>query len=268
VAESAEHDELIRTHYREQAAAHELAPTSTMADHITRQLELDVILACVGHALGSGGPDALVGDVGCGNGHLLAVLRERFADPRLEARDFSPEMVELARRREIDRCDVAVGDVRALDWADASLDVLVSERCIINVLDEAGQVQSLQEFERVVRPGGHLVLVEAFTDGFENLNRARDEIGLEPTEVPFHNRWLDAGLVDEVLATGFEDVPGGAELAPRNFLSTHYFVSRVLYPAVTQRPVRYNTEFVQFFQFLPPSGNYSPIQLLFLRRRS
>jgi hypothetical protein len=29
----------------------------------------------------------------------------------------------------------------------------------------------------------------------------------------------------------------------------------------------YNTEFVQFFRFLPPQGDYSPIQLYFMRKR-
>jgi len=62
-------------------------------------------------------------------------------------------------------------------------------------------------------------------------------------------------------------VDAGADLPPVNALSTHYFISRVLYPAVTQAEIRYNTEFVRFFDFLPPRGAYSPIEVHFLRRR-
>lgn len=262
-------DDVVRRHYREQAEAHDLAPTSTMADQTTRQLEIDAVLSCIGHVLASS-PEALeVLEVGCGNGHLLGVLRSTYPQLILTGLDFSEEMVKLAASRNLDRCTTMVGDVRRLPWTDERFDVVVAERCIINLLEEADQDTALMELHRVLRPAGHLVLIEAYTDGLENLNRARDELGLAPTEVPFHNRWFDKAHVMEVLEPRFELVVAGHGVAvpPTNFLSSHYFISRVLYPAVTRREVLYNTEFVQFFRLLPPYGAYSPIQLLFLRRR-
>jgi hypothetical protein len=111
------------------------------------------------------------------------------------------------------------------------------------------------------------VLIEAFTDGLDNLNRARQELGLPPNRVPEHNRWFEKERFLQVVAPLFEDVGEADGVPPRTFLSTHYFISRVLYPAVTRREVLYNTEFVRFFRFLPPQGDYSPIQVFLLRKR-
>lgn len=259
-------DRLILEHYRQEAAEHALAPSSTMADLVTRDIEVEAILACVAHAQSSDRKETALLEVGCGNGYLLHTLRDRFPALRLVGTDYSPDMVRLARNREMELCDIQLGDVRSLSFGPAAFDLAVSERCVINVLDEGEQDQALRELYRVLRPGGHLVLIEAFTDGLENLNRARLELGLPENVVPDHNRWFDKQRFLEFVGELFEEVHD-KRLPPRNLLSTHYFVSRVLYPAITKREVLYNTEFVRFFRFLPPEGDFSPIQLFFLRKR-
>lgn len=257
-------DQRILQHYRQEAERHELRPSSTMADLVTRDAEVEAILACLASVVDR--PDASLLEVGCGNGYLLEVLRERFPELRLLGTDYSPEMVALASRREIAHCEVQQQDVRTLDFEEGSFDLVVSERCLINLLDEEGQAAAIREVHRVLVQGGHLVLVEAFTDGLANLNRAREELGLPPNQVPPYNRWFDAQWFLELTASLFQDAGGGPGVPPRTFLSSHYFISRVLYPSVTKREILYNTEFVRFFRFLPPQGDYSPIQLFLLRK--
>ena len=254
----------ILLHYRDQAQTLGHDELSTMADETTRRLELDAILACMRDAL-SGQPTARVLEIGCGNGLLLARLRAEFPDIDLSGCDYTPEMVELAQARGVERCTVQREDVRALTYADGSFDVIVAERVLINVLDRGGQEQSLRELHRVLAPGGAFVMIEAFSDGLTNLNRARDELGLEPNVVPHHNLWFDTDWFAGALAGLFEPVVGD-DLPPANFLSSHYFISRVVYPAVTRREVMHNTEFVKFFSFLPPRGEFAAIQLRYLRR--
>lgn len=100
-------------------------------------------------------------------------------------------MVSLAQQRDIPQCRIRQGDVRSLDLCDASCDIVVTERCVINVMDRADQAKAFREIARVLRPGGHWVCVEAFIDGLKVLNEARAELGLEPNNAPHHNLWLD-----------------------------------------------------------------------------
>ena len=114
---------------------------------------------------------------------------------------------------------------------------------------------------------------ESFLDGLNLTNKARDEVGLGSINAPYHNMffnkerflsWLPEffHLVDmsELCGESRADFPG------ENFLSSHYFMSRVVYPLITQREVMRNTEIVKFFSYLPPKGNYAPNQCYILRK--
>jgi SAM-dependent methyltransferase len=259
-------DEVILEHYRNEAEKYGLAAESTIDDLTIREVEVDSILRFVEHVT-SGGSGRLL-EAGCGNGHVLQILRDRFPGLDLWGCDYSPEMIALARERSIDRCDVQRQDVRSLGYETGTFDVVVTERCLINLLDVKDQAEAIRELGRVVRPGGHAVLVEAFTDGADNLNRARSELGMPPISAPFHNLWFDKDRFKEAVEPFFDLVDASGDLPPSNVLSTHYFVSRVLYPAVTQREILYNTEFVRFFRILPPHGEFSPIQPFLLRRKA
>jgi hypothetical protein len=102
------------------------------------------------------------------------------------------------------------------------------------------------------------------------MNQARGELGLPAIPQAHHNLWFEKAWFKETVAKSFEivDLSADAALPQENFMSSHYFVSRVIYPALSKAEPRYNTAFVSFFNFLPPSGNFSPIQLFLLKRRS
>jgi len=161
--------------------------------------------------------------------------------------------------------------VRALPFADGAFDVAITERCIINVMDRGHQADSLREMARVLARGGHYLCIEAFTDGLAELNQARAELGLPPNDMPYHNLWFDKAWFLDTIAPDFEVVDLSTHRDPTlptpNFLSSHYFISRVLYPAITKAPIVYNTHLVKFFSFLPPIGNYAAIQFYLLRRK-
>lgn len=265
------YSEVILEHYRKEAELHGRDASSTMRDEITRGREVAGITRTVewlrenGHRL-----DNLL-DVGCGNGYLLEALREKNAGLGLTGLEYTPQLVEVAQQRDVSACQIVAGDVRKLPFEDNSFDVVVTERCIINIMDQEDQAVSLREVARVLRSGGHYICIEAFTDGFEGLNEARAELGLEANAVPYHNLWLDKDWFLKVIAEDFDvvDVKGHGDpsVPSPNFLSSHYFVSRVLYPAITKTDIVYNSHLVKFFSFLPPMGNYSAIQFWVLRKR-
>lgn len=263
-----DHASVILEHYRKEAELHGRDTSSTMRDEITRGREVAAVIRFIEH-LSLGQPEARVLDVGCGNGYLLEVLAQRFPRLALAGLEYTPEMVAIAQERRVPRCTISPGDVRALPYPDASFDFVVTERCIINILDVPGQEKALREVARVVRPGGHYLCIEAFTDGLNNLNAARAELGLEPNAPPHHNIWFDKAWFLDVVGKDFDLVEPKDDptLPPPNFLSSHYFISRVMYPSMTRREVLYNTHLVKFWSFLPPQGNYSAIQLHVLRKR-
>jgi ubiquinone/menaquinone biosynthesis C-methylase UbiE len=262
-------EQVILEHYRKEAALCGAESSSTMRDAVTRAREVSAIKTVLNELSRTANPPTNLLDIGCGNGHLLELLRESFPALGLTGLEYTPDMVAIARDRAVRGCEVIQGDVRKLPMQKPEFDVVITERCVINVMNQAEQELSLKEIARVLRPGGHFICIEAFTDGLEQLNEARQELGLEPNVVPHHNIWFDKEwflrIMDPLFS--FVNLDEGGPLPPPNFLSSHYFISRVLYAAVTKREIIYNTHFVRFFSFLQPVGNYSPIQFYVLRRK-
>jgi demethylmenaquinone methyltransferase/2-methoxy-6-polyprenyl-1,4-benzoquinol methylase len=70
--------------------------------------------------------------------------------------DFSPAMLELARRRE-PKVEFRLGDVTRLSEADASVDAITIGFGLRNLVDREA---ALREMFRVLRPEGRLVILE------------------------------------------------------------------------------------------------------------
>ena len=257
-------DDLIRKHWTSQAEIHGAATTCGMEDEIIRAKELEAISTFVALQLAETRRAHKVLDLGCGNGFTLEQLSKAHPRHGFWGIDYSLELLSIARRR-ID-CDVARADARALPFPRAFFDIIYSERCLINIPDSPGQEVALEEIARVLAPGGHYLMIEAFTDGHANYNKARRECGLPEVDVAFHNKYIEKDLFLAAANRHFTVVPETGPLQ-RNFLSSHYFISRVLYPLTTKADFVRNSEFVKFFSGLAPMGNYSPIQAVILQRR-
>jgi ubiquinone/menaquinone biosynthesis C-methylase UbiE len=155
------YSEVILEHYRKEAELHGRDASSTMRDEITRGREVAAILRTFDWLTGRGAPTKRVVDIGCGNGYLLEALRERAPAANLVGVEYTPEMCAIARDRKVKDVSIVQGDVRALPMEDASCDLVITERCIINVMDRADQATSLREVGRVLAPGGHFICLEA-----------------------------------------------------------------------------------------------------------
>jgi ubiquinone/menaquinone biosynthesis C-methylase UbiE len=101
-------------------------------------------------------------DVGCGTGYLLRVLAGHYPGARaLAGIDAAPNMIETAERITDDkRLTFATGVAEHLPYDDASMDLVVSSTSFDHWSD---QCAGLAECARVLRPGGHLVLVDQFS---------------------------------------------------------------------------------------------------------
>jgi SAM-dependent methyltransferase len=257
-----DYDELIRDHYTKEADAHRLAPTSTMADVKTRAMETEAVLASIGLAR-QAQPALRCLDVGCGNGYTLSVIASRYPSVECLGLEPHPALRELARSRGL---NILEGDIRTAIPVPSPLDVVLSQRVFINLLDLDDQRRALDHVIAALRPGGMLIAVEAFEPQLEKLNQLRVEVGMDPIAPAYHNRYLPAGFFDH---PALEPYPDPSQLIPpQTFLSTHYVVTRVLQPWLAPRVPR-NSAFVEFFSaaLAPAVGDFSPLKLCVLRRK-
>lgn len=91
-------------------------------------------------------PGAAVLDVGCGPGTITADMASLGVE--VIGIDSAAEVVEKARELGV---DARVGDAYALDFADATFDVVHAHQTLQHL---ARPVDALREFRRVVKPGG------------------------------------------------------------------------------------------------------------------
>ena len=103
-------------------------------------------------ALAPGQGDVIL-ELAGGTGELAAVLAPRVA--QVIYTDFSPAMVDAARRRGIPGVEHRVLDMQAIDLPDASVDGVICRYGYMLVPDPA---LALRETRRVLRPGGRVAL--------------------------------------------------------------------------------------------------------------
>jgi ubiquinone/menaquinone biosynthesis C-methylase UbiE len=101
-------------------------------------------------------------DVGCGTGYLIRVLAGHYPRAQeLAGIDAASNMIQAAKSLTDDeRLTFVTGVAEQLPYADASMDLVVSSTSFDHWSDQGA---GLAECARVLRPGGHLVLVDQFS---------------------------------------------------------------------------------------------------------
>jgi ubiquinone/menaquinone biosynthesis C-methylase UbiE len=111
-------------------------------------------------------------DVGCGRGLLLVGAARRLTTGRavgvdvwhgLQLSGNSPQAVEENARRAgvAERVEVHNGDARTLPFPDASFDVVLSSLVLHNIPRRSERQQAVREIARVLKPGGHVAILDA-----------------------------------------------------------------------------------------------------------
>jgi ubiquinone/menaquinone biosynthesis C-methylase UbiE len=94
-------------------------------------------------------------DCGCGPAPMLTLLHEKYPDKHYTGIDLTPEMIEVARAKNMEDVKLVVGDCEKLPFDDESFDAVIccqSFHHYPNVQDFFNSVY------RVLRPGGRLIL--------------------------------------------------------------------------------------------------------------
>lgn len=94
-------------------------------------------------------------DIATGTGDMALDIVRALPEVEVLGTDFCEPMLEIARRRGLKRCLLA--DAMQLPLPDASFDAATTAFGLRNMPDYAA---ALREFRRVLRPGGHLLVLD------------------------------------------------------------------------------------------------------------
>lgn len=111
-------------------------------------------------------PAWVVGDLGCGTGHISEALAPSVG--RVIAIDESGPMLAAARGRlaDVPNVELREGHIESLPLEDASLDVAIMFLVAHFITDPA---RAMQEVRRVLKPGGRLLIVDLLPHDREDL---------------------------------------------------------------------------------------------------
>lgn len=168
--------------FKEQAAA-------TLEDEYLRELEVRAMVNLIRSRRATS-----VLDVGCGNGYSTHAFARQMPAVRFVGIDYSAGMIEHAKSRELPNCRFAVGDI--LDPASLpreTFDVVLTQRCVQNILDRDQQMAAIRNLLGRVAPGGVLAFMECSSPGVDQFNRVSQAMSRRRPlkKPPVHNLWFD-----------------------------------------------------------------------------
>jgi ubiquinone/menaquinone biosynthesis C-methylase UbiE len=159
-------------------------------------------------------------DAGCGSGSFLPLMAE-LVGPHgsIAAFDLAPENIERVNilAQELDApIKAQIGSITKLPYADHTFDAIWNAN-VTQYLTDDEMTLMLNEFVRVVKPGGVVAIKESDTttiqfyplDRFVYWRFEEKEVSLQPGFLRVLNlpRWLkNAGLVDVTQATFLEEI--------------------------------------------------------------
>ena len=208
-----------------------LDPYSTSRDFNIRELEIGAITRWLGDG-------RRVLDLGCGNGYTLLSIGREVAGRELIGVDFSEKLVDgaatlieqaLSELKSVPQVFCRDAWAYLADTSDASFDCIITERFLLNLPNWESQKGILREIERVLAPGGRLLMCELSQDGFRRLNDLRQACGLAIIPETSADNLSSNRFVDEEIKT-FVTEELGLRLCAKEGASDYFLISRVLHP--------------------------------------
>lgn len=169
-------------------------------------------------------PDMRLLETGCGNGYSTARFRKLVR--HIDAFDYSEEMIGRARATVGETNNRFLHDnVLAPVELKGPYDCVLCVRVLINLRNLEDQRRALANLQSLVRPGGLLILVEGYRDGFEELTRLRARLEMPPVQPAAINFYCS-------LAELRPDMERGFRVEHEFHLGAYDYLTRVAYPLI------------------------------------
>ena len=229
---------------------------NTLDDVNLRKLEIKAILKYIHN-------NQKVLDVGCGNGYSTI----DFASSKkisIDGIDYSKQMILNARKLLSYKRNKIKGKVNFFqrDILDDNLgeekyDVIITERCLINLDTWNKQKKALMNLHKYLKTGGYLLMIEGFKDNLNEINKIRQKYKLKPIDIVWHNLFFDKIKFEKFAKKYFkiEHID--------NFGSTYMLITRTLFHLLKDN---YDKDIDRLATLLPNFGNYNYQRLYILKK--
>lgn len=205
-------------HWNERAITEKDATLVNFHDIVQRDLELDFVFKHVP-------AEARVLEVGCGNGYVTQQLRERCK--WVDGFDFSENMIGRARATygETNNRFFHGSVLEPPTNAANAYTCAICVRVLINLQNLEQQRTAVANLADWLSPGGKLILIEGFRDGFDALGRLRRQTGL-PDIVPAGINYYSH--LDELWPV----IVGRFDKVDEFHTGMYDFLTRIVYPCL------------------------------------
>lgn len=240
-------------------------PEATTKDFYLREIEIKCLKEAI---LKYCGKKDKIADIGCGNGYSTIKLSKFFPELNFSGFDYSEIMIKFAKKNlnsnPINNLTFNVCDIINNPLSE-KFDLIYTDRCLINLPDYNSQKAAINKIHNHLSENGYYIMIENFIEGHNNFNDLRKEFGLDEIDINEHNQYFNSKKLLPFLEEKFDIIKN------ENISSMYYMVSRIIYSKTcimqNKKPDYYNIHHELGSQ-LPFSGNYGPISMLHLKKKS
>ncbi len=252
----------IREFWDEQARKYGEDYLATVPDKIIRELEIENISKYLDS-------EKFILDIGCGNGFSTIIFAENF-NSLFYGVDYSKEMIKWAnkslKKKNEDikkRVSFTLGDVLELPFPQGKFDIVISERCLINLVSIESQLKAIENIWKVLKKNGKYIMCEDTQEGLKKINELRKKVDLYEITMRWHNLYLSEENIFNNITDKFS-----IEIVD-NFGSLYYIASRIFNAKLAELENK-EPDYLHPINIiagkLPSTGDYSPVKIFVLKK--
>jgi SAM-dependent methyltransferase len=203
-------------------------------------------------------------DFGCANGYSTRRLAEKYTDISFVGVDLNENMITAANELSLPKnLSFRYGDV-LVDDMGRDFDLIMAIRVFQNIETLELQMRVFDRLLDLLALDGLFFFIESYADGYEQINRDRENIGLTPLPVQRHLTLLTEAF-DEHVANVLDCVERGSPS------SVYYLVTRLIYSklaSLNNEVIDYDHPLHRLAAVVPQIGEYGPQRSGLFKKRA